>query len=179
MDYTLLLTNALLWGGLLSLTLGIIMTASFLIAPDMWVGDYPPDIKAKYGEMGPRAKKFRPWIGLLFFGALILFVVFALVRLRVLVDIPPGFLSNLWADFLTAFIVLFVFNLFDLLVIDWLIFVIIQPAPIVLPGTEGMAGYKDYAFHFRGFLIGTVFSLVGALVLALSAALVLALLRLF
>lgn len=179
MDYSLLITNALLWGSLLSLTLGIIMIASFLIAPDMWVGDYPPDIKEKYGAMSPRARKFRPWIGLLFFGALIVIVIFALIRLRALMDFPSAFLPALWADFLTAFLVLFVFNLFDLLIIDWLIFVLIQPAPIVLPGTEGMAGYRDYAFHFRGFLVGIVFSLVGALVLALSAALVAALLQLF
>jgi hypothetical protein len=179
MDYNLLLTNALLWGSLLSLTLGVIMTASFLIAPDMWVGDYPPDIKAKYGEMSGRARKFRPWIGLLFFGALVIFVILALLRLRALVEIPAGFLPHLWADFLTAFIVLFIFNLFDLLVIDWLLFVRIQPAPIVLPGTEGLAGYQDYAFHFRGFLIGTVFSAVGALVFALGSGLVTAVTSLF
>jgi tetrahydromethanopterin S-methyltransferase subunit B len=62
-----------------------------------------------------------------------------------------------------------VFNLFDLLIADWLVFVKIQPKAIVLPGTEGMAGYKDYAFHFRGFLVGIVFSAVGALVFSLIA----------
>ena len=28
----------------------------------------------------------------------------------------------------------------------------------VIPGSEGHPAYKDYFFHFRGFLIGTVFS---------------------
>ena len=39
-----------------------------------------------------------------------------------------------------------------------LIFCTFTPAFAVLPGTEGMAGYKNYAMHFRGFLIGTLFS---------------------
>ena len=30
----------------------------------------------------------------------------------------------------------------------------------------GMAGYKNYAMHFRGFLIGTVFSAAAGLVIA-------------
>lgn len=66
--------------------------------------------------------------------------------------------------FLTALlhlIVLFsVFNVLDWLVLDWLIVVAIRPRFIVLPGTEGMAGYKDYGFHFRGFLIGMLITLV-------------------
>jgi hypothetical protein len=35
---------------------------------------------------------------------------------------------------------------------------------VVLPGTEGLAGYKDYGFHFRGFLLGTLL-ILGASVL--------------
>jgi len=32
-----------------------------------------------------------------------------------------------------------------------------------------MASYKDYAFHFRGFLIGTLFCVRGAIIIALMA----------
>lgn len=81
-----------------------------------------------------------------------------------LVNIPVY--SNIWAVFLSTFISLLVFNLFDLLVLDWLIFNTLQPKMIILPGTEGMAGYKDYAFHFHGFVIGLAFCLVGGLISA-------------
>ena len=54
-----------------------------------------------------------------------------------------------------------VFNVVDLLVLDWPL-VAIVPGFMVLPGTEGSAGYKDYWFHFRGFLIGTVLILVAS-----------------
>lgn len=57
-------------------------------------------------------------------------------------------------------------NLWDLLVVDWLIGCTITPKFIILPGTEGAAGYKNYAFHFRGFLIGTVISIVVGLIVA-------------
>ena len=42
-----------------------------------------------------------------------------------------------------------IFNLVDLILLDWLLFTYIQPRFVVLPGTEGLAGYRDYWFHFR------------------------------
>jgi hypothetical protein len=42
----------------------------------------------------------------------------------------------------------------------------ITPKRFVIPGSEGHPAYKDYYFHFRGFLIGTVFSAVMGLVAA-------------
>ena len=59
--------------------------------------------------------------------------------------------------------------MWDLVILDWLIFVTIQPSFIVIPGTEGMAGYKDYWFHFEVSFLGLtqwVSVLVGGLVLA-------------
>lgn len=64
-------------------------------------------------------------------------------------------------------IALLLFNLYDLIVLDWLFFCTIQPRAMVLPGTAGMAGYGDYRFHFTGFLKGLGFTLVGSLVIAL------------
>jgi hypothetical protein len=48
-----------------------------------------------------------------------------------------------------------------LLLLDWPL-VAIGSRFIVLPGTEGLAGYKDYGFHFRGFLIGIVLILAAS-----------------
>lgn len=59
-----------------------------------------------------------------------------------------------------------VFNLLDWLVLDWLICIKIRPGFMILPGTEGLAGYADYGFHFRGFLIGIVISLLISLLFA-------------
>lgn len=161
----MLISNALLFGLALSIILSVVMAISFLIAPDMWIGDYPPDIRAKYGAMSGTAKKARPLIAVLFFGPAILVPALAIGRLRALAPVELGFLEY----YLSTFIVLMVFNLFDLLVVDWLVFVYLQPEGMVLPGTEGLPGYKDYGFHFRGFLIGTVFCLAGSLVISTAA----------
>ena len=65
---------------------------------------------------------------------------------------------------LHIFVMCIVWNSVDLLVMDWLIFCTIQPKFMILPGSEGHPAYKDYYFHFRGFLIGCVYSAIGGVV---------------
>lgn len=57
------------------------------------------------------------------------------------------------------------FNLIDLFLIGWLLFVRIQPDWIVLPGTDGLPGYSSYRFHGRAFSRGPL----GIAVLSLAA----------
>jgi hypothetical protein len=153
---------SLLHGLSLTLLLFLIMGFSFALAPDMWVGDYPPDIRERYGSMSQQGKRYRPVVGVLFLGAILLVVVHAALQLETLIRPSSRFVDYL----LSNFIILMTFNLSDLLIADWLVFVTIQPKVLVLPGTEGMAGYRDFRFHFRGFLIGTVSSAVAAATLA-------------
>ena len=40
----------------------------------------------------------------------------------------------------------------------------ITPDWVVVEGTEGCKGYKDYMFHFKGFLIGCIYSTIAAVV---------------
>lgn len=51
-------------------------------------------------------------------------------------------------------------NLLDLVLLDWFLLMTLKPSFMILPGTEGMKGYRDYAFHFRKFLNGIVFTLI-------------------
>jgi hypothetical protein len=71
--------------------------------------------------------------------------------------------------FLAALTPLVIFNLFDLLIVDWLVLCTLTPGFMMLPGTEGMAGYKDYGPHFRGFLFGIGLSLAASAVIAAIA----------
>jgi len=159
--WQLVLNNAFVYGLALSFVLGTIMAISLALAPDMWVGDYPPDIRAKYGPMSRRAARLRPFIALPFFLANLVLPLLALNSLESKVGFVP-FLPAL----ASSFIVFLTFNLFDLLIADWIVFSTLRPKPIVLPGTEGMPGYRDYRFHFVGFLKGLVFCLVASLVVA-------------
>jgi len=140
----------------------MITTVSGLIAPDMWVSKYPPDIQQKYGPMSPRSARLRPYIAVLVFMTALLVPLLGLFALRAAV----GEVSFIVA-FAFSSVTLLVFNLFDLLLLDWLLFCTVQPKLMVLPGTQGMPGYKDYRFHFIGFLKGLIFCVVGSLFIAL------------
>ena len=60
------------------------------------------------------------------------------------------------ALFAYAFGVLFIFNLVDLLLLDWLIVCWVKPHWVTLPGTEHIAIPNPYVHHFKEFLMGTV-----------------------
>ena len=161
LDWNLLFYDALIYGLVLSLILTILVVVSGAIALDMFVGDYPPDVKQRYGPTSPRAARLRPYVAALLFTAVLVIPMLGLFALQA--DI--GYVSFLPA-FVFSIISLLVFNLFDLIILDWLFFCTIQPRAMVLPGTEGMAGYRDYRFHFIGFLKGLGFSAVGGLLIA-------------
>ena len=162
-----LIRHALLYGGVLSAVLCVLLLGLLWTNPEILLNDYPPDIRKKHGPMSDRSKRQRVPVGIVI-GAVALGIVtasFSAVRANGGGKIP----------FLTAFVHLFVmfsvFNVVDLLLLDWLL-VAIGPSFLVLPGTEGSAGYKDYWFHFRGFLIGAVLIfVVSGLVAGVVAAL--------
>ena len=73
-------------------------------------------------------------------------------------------------SFLTIFVFLVViammWNVIDLLVMDWLVICTITPKWVVIEGTDGCKGYKDYLFHLKGFLIGCVYTTIMAVIFA-------------
>lgn len=75
--------------------------------------------------------------------------------------------------FLFLWIIWMVFNVVDLVIIDWFVLLRWQPSWSVIPNARPYSEDTDYAHHFRGFLKGTVmvsvFALVYALILTLLA----------
>jgi hypothetical protein len=67
---------------------------------------------------------------------------------------------------LQFFTLVFSFNLVDLLILDWLVFCTLTPSFMVLPGTQGNPGYKNYRFHFIAFLKGSLFSVIASVCFA-------------
>ena len=146
-----ILTHSLLYGLLLSLAMSILVIGALRYNPELMLRSYPPDIKAKYGPARPATLRQRKWLMLLLLGVLVAVFGAAVAQLP-----TPTFLNA----FLCAFIVMMTFNLYDLLILDWLLFGVFLPKWAILPGTEGMAAYKDYSFAFKGFLKGCVISVV-------------------
>jgi hypothetical protein len=163
-----LIVNALTYGVILSAVLFSLILVVVRINPEIMLNDYPPDIRAKYGPMSERAKRQRIPVAIVTLVLLVAIVARSFQELRAITggDIP------FQAAFLHSLVMFSVFNVLDWLLLDWLIVVTLRPRFMVLPGTEGLAGYSDYWFHFRGFLIGCVIVffaslLVGAVVAAL------------
>src|SRR5512134_3369441 len=110
-----IISHALLYGVILSAVLFTLILGLVRIKPEIMHKDYPPDIQAKYGPMSERSKRQRKLVAI--------FIIVVMVGIVTLsfqsVD------SNLEGDisFIPAFIhlvVMFsVFNLLDLLVLDW------------------------------------------------------------
>jgi len=162
--------SSLLWkrvlrdGLLLNVLITVLVYGSIWVNPLVHVGDYPPDIKAAVGDVDVPAVQ-GVVEALLCLALVIAIGLWSNAKLR---QELGGRLSFWWAFANSALIMLF-FAVWDLLVLDWLVFVTIQPSFIVIPGTEGLAGYRDYFFHFKVSFLGWVqwvSILAGGLVLA-------------
>jgi hypothetical protein len=157
-----IVNHALAYGVILGGVLFTLVLGLTRINPEIMLKDYPPDVQAKYGPMSERSKRQRLPVAIFFIAVLLGIVAISFREVRTITggDIP----------FLDAFVHLFVmfstFNLLDWLVLDWLIVVTIRPSFMILPGTEGLAGYKDYRFHFRGFVTGIGITVVASVLVA-------------
>ncbi len=152
-DFALFITHALIYIALATFAL----TGIVLYNPRLMLQDYPAEIKANVPPKSEKEKRQTILFGMPFLLSLLI-----LPFIFVYTSQQTSFLGL----FLYAFGIVWAFNIWDWLVLDWLIFCTITPKFFVIPGSEGNPAYKDYAFHFRGFLIGTVFSLVMGVIVA-------------
>jgi hypothetical protein len=157
-----LLQHILRDGAILSLLATVFILITIRINPRLWLGDYPKPIQEQVPPQSEREKQLSRWIGIPFLILLLGVPLVSTWRLQSLSQEPVPFISL----FLTAAGVAYCFNLVDWLLIDWLVFCSLTPDFIVIPGTKGHHAYKDYGFHFRGFLTGTLFSAIAGLILA-------------
>jgi hypothetical protein len=115
------------------------IVVSLMINKEMWLQDYPPDVKARWGPISEKARRQHFVFAIFFFGVLIGAIAYDVIQLELVLGTPPSIL----AIFVSIVIVLALFNLVDAVIIDWLILLVLWPGLGVLPGTEGMADYKD------------------------------------
>lgn len=128
--------------------------------PRYMMQDYPPEIAAGIPPQTAEEKREGIRCGLPF---LIILIGFPLVAGLLFIFLGPISFMELW---LRIFFLMLSFNLVDLVILDWMIFCCLTPHFMVLPGTQGHPGYKNYFFHFVGFLKGLLFVSIGSLVVA-------------
>lgn len=149
-------------GLLLSTLFSVVAVGSLSIDPTIWLENYPPDVRAAVADSIEPPVILQALVGVilvvLMFGGLI----WSLKRL----DRELGGIGFLAAT-LHIFLIFWIINAADVLVVDWLFFMTLLRSWIVLPGTEGLAGYDDYWFHFRESFL-TLKPWIGCLVLSLG-----------
>ena len=52
-----LLRSSISYGLVMSILLGVVITLSQVLNAEIWLDDYPPDIKEKFGPLSQRAKR--------------------------------------------------------------------------------------------------------------------------
>lgn len=156
--------RALVDGGLLSAAASVLIFASLRANPRIWLHDFPEDLRNAVPPKTDAEKRQSvlwgvPLMGLLLGAPIVSTLLFERTHAG----------ASVAQLFYHAFVVASVFNVIDLVVIDWLVLCTFTPRSLIIPGTEGMAGYRDYGHHFRGFLAGIVFTAVLAGVAAALA----------
>ncbi len=127
--------------------------------PMVMIMSYPPNVIKRVEQLPQYAgcikerekKHITKKIFGLFFFAIILAIIAYVSGCREFVD-----------TFIHVFMLFFAVNIYDMLVLDWGIFC--HSKKLRIPGTEDMdEDYKDYLFHARGAIKGTVMGMIVAI----------------
>lgn len=165
MPIEVILTRVLIDGGILTAIVAVVLVGILYFNPRIALSDYPPDVKA---VVPPRTKR-ELQLGILISIPMLLVCVALPLHSVWLVKQQSGGIITYAMAFATLFGEYFLVSMFDLLVLDLWMFYTWTPKFLVLPGTEGLPGYKDYRPHLKaqltkGNLLLVVFSAVLALV---------------
>ena len=159
----MLLNRILIDGSILTAIVAPLIVLALLINPRMALSDYPEDVKA---AVPPRTKKELGQgilLGLPFLVVLIAIPLYSAWRVKQ----HNEDVLTYWMALVTIFGVLLIPFLFVLIVLDILMFSMWTPKFLVIPGTEGMPGYKDYGMHLKAHARGSVMLIVFSALLAL------------
>ncbi len=132
-------------GVILSLLASIWLILALWVSPRIFLHNYPPKIQEKVPERTQAERRLLFVFGIPFLMLLLLGPFFSTLSLNAQGGV------QFWVLWLNAAGVVFVFNLVDWLISDWLMFCTLTPHFLVISGSTGTAEYKDYGFHFRAF----------------------------
>ena len=155
MDISLILKQGIIYSLLLSVSLFLLI----LVSPRLMLQDYPKEIRR---SVPPKTKREKIWTFTYGLPFLLTFIFYPLLL---------GLYYAMQYQWMFQHILFFVwglmmfFNLWDLIVIDWLVVCVITPKFLIIPGTERNKAYKNYLFHFMAFLKGILITCILSLII--------------
>jgi len=156
----------LIEGAVLSAALSTVIVASVLYNPRLWINDAPPRVRELAPPLTAVERRARSITGTLLLLTFAVVTIWSAVRLLARYGETLSIATAFW-HFLGVF---FLFNLFDLVVIDWLVLLVLRPRALTrlsVPGLTHEETVGSFAYHFRGFVIGLGIITVGGLMAAL------------
>jgi hypothetical protein len=151
--------------------LGAVIVGSLAYNPRLWLQDAPPRARALAPPLSTSERRIRLLVAGLFVVTLVGVTAWSGQNLMARHGATLTFGTAL-AHFFGVF---FLFNLFDLLVIDWLLLLVVRPAflsRLSVPGLSYEETVGGFSYHLRAFLKGLGF--VAAMSLMAAGAAVLA-----
>jgi hypothetical protein len=145
-----------------SLIVGLLILGSLFWNMRLWMHDFPPELRATQLPLTAQEKRERTILVAVFMLAMFGLPLWLFNRFE---QAQPGITFG--AAYGYFFALLMGFNLFDAVVIDWLVLVVWKPARLHVPGSEGLEHVlENPRMHLTNFAKGIVFTAVGAAVLA-------------
>jgi len=134
----------------------IVIWATFLTMPRLWLHSLPEDIQ---GMAAPKTDGEKRLTGIM--GVVVLLLFFGVpIGLTLRFNAESGGTLAIPQILLYLYGVWMTINLWDLVAIDWVYALLVDPQRPPIVGTVGAKGYKDYGFHFKSFVKASVFSLL-------------------
>lgn len=161
-----MLQKILLDGTLFSLALSVLVMGSLYYNPRLWLQDYPKPIQDRVPPLNDSEKRLRIAVALPMF----LIMLGGPFYSTHLLKIANGGTISFLDAWLNTWLLLQFFNLFDAVVLDFLILSRMKPKFSIIPGAEGLEYlYDDWGMQIRNFLKGIVICTVLSLPIALVA----------
>lgn len=145
-------------GLLFCLLMGALVLLSLLVNPRIWLQDYPESVRKIAPPLDGQEKRQRIAFVIPF---LLSALLVPILSTRAYIAASGGEVSfaNAYAH---TFGILFLFNLFDALIIDWLFLTVIRPRFAIIPeawdNAETFALSSQLHDFFKGIVLMTVFS---------------------
>jgi hypothetical protein len=145
-------------GLLFCLLMGALILVSLVVNPRIWLNDYPESVRKIAPPLDAREKRQRTAFVIPF---LLSALVIPILSTRAYIAASGGEVSFINA-YAHTFAILFLFNLFDALVIDYLFLTVMHPRFAIIPeawnNTETFALSSQVRDFFKGIVLMTVFS---------------------
>lgn len=151
MDYT----TGILHGIIICIPFSLFVIISFSLNPRLWLHSLPKDIVGMVPPKTEYEKKLTRYV-------LLPVYLFILPGMSIASVVYLSRFGQINFSFLTLLLHIYTIwitvHLWDLIVIDGLYMLFINPRRPPIPGTENAKGWKDYSFHAKDFIKASIFS---------------------